>query len=73
MRKETMTPRERWMAVLNRQKPDRVPMDYWATPEATEKIIAHLGCSSEREMLEKLHVDFVVEVKPAYMGPPVPA
>lgn len=72
MRKETMTPRERWLAVLNRQRPDRVPMDYWATAEATEKIMAHLGCSSEREMLEKLRVDFVVEVKPSYAGPPVP-
>jgi uroporphyrinogen decarboxylase len=73
MRKESMTPRERWLAVLNRQKPDRVPMDYWATPEATEKTMAHLNCHSEREMLEKLHVDFVVEVKPVYVGPPVPA
>jgi len=73
MRKETMIPRERWLAVLNRQKPDRVPMDYWATPEATEKTMAHLNCHSEREMLEKLHVDFAVEVKPAYVGPSVPA
>jgi len=73
MRKETMIPRERWLAVLNRQKPDRVPMDYWATPEATEKTMAHLNCHSKREMLEKLHVDFAVEVKPAYVGPSVPA
>lgn len=68
-----MIPRERWLAVLNRQKPDRVPMDYWATPETTQKIMKHLECSSEREALEKLHVDFVVEVKPSYTGPPLPA
>jgi len=73
MRKETMNPRERWLAVLNRQKPDRIPMDYWGTSEATEKTMAYLNCHSEREMLEKLHVDFVVEVKPAYVGPPIPA
>jgi uroporphyrinogen decarboxylase len=73
MPKETMTPRERWMAVLQRQNPDRVPMDYWATPEASEKIMKHLGCGSEREMLEKLHVDFTVEVKPSYSGPPIPS
>jgi len=73
MMKETMTPRERWLAVLTRQAPDRVPMDYWATPEATEKIMDYLGCNSEREALEKLHMDFVVEVKPSYVGPPVPA
>jgi len=43
---ETMTPRERWLAVLNRQKPDRVPMDYWATPEATGKLMRYLKCES---------------------------
>jgi len=49
MPKETMTPRERWLAVLTRQQPDRVPMDYWATPEATAKLIKHLGLSRESE------------------------
>ena len=34
MPKETMTPRERWLAVLNGEMPDRLPMDYWATGEA---------------------------------------
>ena len=38
-----MTPRERWLAVLNREKPDRVPMDYRATREATAKLLQHLG------------------------------
>ena len=36
---DTMTSRERWLAVLARKKPDRVPMDYWATPEATDRLI----------------------------------
>ena len=44
MPKETMTPRERWLAVLKRQKPDRVPTDYWSTKEATAKLKKHLGC-----------------------------
>jgi uroporphyrinogen decarboxylase len=43
MPKETMTPRERWLAVLTRQKPDRVPMDYWATPEFTASLLRYLG------------------------------
>jgi uroporphyrinogen decarboxylase len=72
MRKETMSPKERWMAVFRRQSPDRVPMDYWGTNEATRALMAHLGCGSKREALEKLHVDFVVEVKPDYIGPPLP-
>ena len=57
MPKETMTPRERWLAVLNREKPDRVPMDYWATVEATDKLLEFLGCSDQSEMLERLHID----------------
>ncbi len=68
-----MTPRERWLAVLQQQNPDRVPMDYWATPEASQKIMKHLGCSNEREMLQKMHVDFPVEVKPSYSGPSIPS
>lgn len=45
MSRETMTPRERWLAVLTRQQPDRVPMDYWSTPEFSAKLIRHLGLS----------------------------
>jgi len=67
-----MTPRERWLAVLRRQKPDRVPMDYWGTKEATAKLIKHLGLRTKQQMLKKLHVDFVVKVEPEYIGPKLP-
>jgi len=73
MPKETMTPRERWLAVLLREKPDRVPMDYWATGEATQKLMQYLGCGSVQEMFERLHIDTVVTVGGRYIGPPVPA
>ena len=69
MPKETMTPRERWLAVLKRQKPDRVPMDYWTTDEAATKLLKHLGCRTRRQALDRLHVDFVVTVAPKYKGP----
>lgn len=72
MPKETMTPKERWLAVLRRAKPDRVPMDYWGTAEATRKVMEHLGCSSIWEMYERLHIDPVVSVGPRYVGPPIP-
>jgi uroporphyrinogen decarboxylase len=73
MHTETMTPLERWHAVLSRQKPDRVPMDFWGTPEITEKLIGHFGCTTRQEMLQKLRVDFVVGVAPQYVGPALPA
>ena len=72
MPKETMTPRERWLAVLTRQKPDRVPMDYWATAETTERLLRHLGCSSKEELFAALHIDAVVRLSPRYVGPPLP-
>jgi uroporphyrinogen decarboxylase len=72
MPRESMTPRERWLAVLKYQKPDRVPMDYWSTPEFTEKLKKHLGCDTLTHALEKLHVDYVVSVGPRYVGPPLP-
>jgi uroporphyrinogen decarboxylase len=69
MTKDSMTPKERWLAVLNRQPPDRLPMDYWATEEATAKLMAHLGCTDPWEMFDRLHIDRVYAVRPAYIGP----
>jgi uroporphyrinogen decarboxylase len=59
MPKESMTPKERWLAVLHRQQPDRVPMDYWSTPEASARLIKHLGFSqkSERELVRDFDMD----------------
>ena len=56
MKKESMSPKERWLAVLSRQTPDRVPMDYWSTPEFSAKLIKHLGLSqkSEAELVDDL-------------------
>jgi len=71
MTKETMTPRERWLAVLRRQKPDRVPLDYRATPELTQKLMRHLGCRDRTELLQHLHVDAAIYARPRYVGPPV--
>jgi uroporphyrinogen decarboxylase len=72
MPKETMTPRERWQAVLRREKPDRIPMDYWGTDETTAFLTRHLGCRTRRQALEKLHVDFVVRAEAQYVGPRLP-
>lgn len=52
---ETLTPRERWQAVLSRQTPDRVPMDYWSTPEFSARLVQHLGVNrlSEAQLLRE--------------------
>lgn len=70
--RECMTSRERWLAVLQRQKPDRVPMDYWATPEATENLMRHLGVSTQEELFSRLHIDRPAGVGGRYVGPAPP-
>jgi uroporphyrinogen decarboxylase len=70
--KETMTPLERWQAVLSRKTPDRVPMDYWSTPEFSEKLMKFLGCRTRVEMRKKLYIDFIYSAGPEYSGPKLP-
>lgn len=69
MPKETLSPKERWLAVLKKDKSDRIPMDYWATQETTAQLRKHLGCESEFEIYKKLHIDKVIKVEPEYAGP----
>ncbi len=69
--KETMTPKERWLAVLRREKPDRVPMDYWGTDEATQAVMRYLGCATADELFAQLHIDRPLDVGPRYVGPPI--
>ncbi len=66
---QEMTPKERWLAVLNREPTDRVPTDYWATPEADQKLKEYLGCETTEQVCEILHIDLVVKVGGKYVGP----
>lgn len=66
-----MTPKERWLAVLNGEKPDRIPTDYWATAEAHQKLMTHLGCNTHRELYDRLHIDRAIALSPRYVGPPL--
>ncbi len=67
-----MTPRERWLSVLQKKKPDRVPMDYWGTPETTESLMKHLKCPDQDSLFKKLRVDKISTVSPRYTGPAFP-
>jgi len=73
MPNDTMSPRERWLAVLTRQQPDRVPMDYWTTDEAHKKLLRHLGITTEAELIRQLHIDRPFTVSPQYVGPQIQA
>lgn len=52
-----MTPRQRWHALFNHQTPDRIPTDYQATHEVTQRLIKDLNCTDEHEVWRKLNID----------------
>jgi uroporphyrinogen decarboxylase len=47
-------------------------MEHWATAEANENLVTHIGCSSIEEALEILHIDKTTAVAGKYVGPKIP-
>lgn len=52
-----MTARERVLAALRHEQPDRVPRDFWAEPATWKRLFSHLGHSNKDRFLEDLGVD----------------
>ena len=52
-----MTPRQRWLALLEGKPADRVPTDYQATEEVTSRLLTELDCADEAALWRRLHVD----------------
>lgn len=63
---ETMTPKQRWMARFEGRTPDRIPTDYWTTPEFHDKIKQELGCQEDEDLWVKLNID-----RPFHIAPPL--
>ncbi|MCE5259105.1 MAG: uroporphyrinogen-III decarboxylase-like protein [Chloroflexi bacterium] len=70
---ETMTPLERWLAVLQRRQPDRLPMDYQSTAEAHQQLKKYLRIADDIELYSALHIDRPLAVGGRYIGPSLPA
>ena len=68
-RNERLTSRERVMLALAHREPDRVPMDFWATPEVKAAVQRHFGFKTPEELLNYFGVDFRVAAIPRYIGP----
>jgi len=64
-----MDSRERVALALVHKEPDRVPIDYWATPEVTAKLLRRHGLSTPEELLQHFGVDFRYIDGPRYVGP----
>jgi uroporphyrinogen decarboxylase len=57
-----MNPRERILAVLNRQPVDRLPVDLWHTPEIGSLLRRHCGVADDLAMYRALGLDKIVWV-----------
>ncbi len=64
-----MTPRQRWLALLERRPVDRIPTDYTATPEVTARLLRELDCADERALWDTLHIDGRIDIAPAWKFP----
>ncbi len=65
-----MTPRQRWLAILDHKIPDRIPCDYQATEEVTARLLRDLRCADEEALYNKLHIDGRRFVAPVWNRPP---
>ena len=54
-----MTPRERWLALFENRKPDRIVTDYWSTGEFHAKLRQAVGITdgNDNPLWEKLGID----------------
>jgi uroporphyrinogen decarboxylase len=52
-----MTSRERVLAALRHEQPDRTPCDFWAERPALNRLFTHVGHSDQDRLLETLAVD----------------
>ncbi len=54
----SMIPRERVLAALRHEKPDRIPVDFWAEPPTLRRLLEYLGHDDSERLLGELRVDF---------------
>lgn len=65
-----MTHRERVMAAVRHEEPDRVPLFYRDVPEVRTRLMEDLRCPDFETLLQHLDIDFRW-VGPEYVGPPL--
>ncbi len=64
-----MTSRERILAAVRHQPLDRFPTDIWAVPETWRKLREHFEVEDDLEVYDRLAIDGIMGISPAYHGP----
>ncbi|MFW6059044.1 MAG: uroporphyrinogen decarboxylase family protein [Phycisphaeraceae bacterium] len=70
---ETLTPRQRWLALLEGKPVDRIPTDYWATREFDAKLKAHVGVADDEALWDQLEIDHPRQLRLGMVSPDPPA
>lgn len=70
MEVKCLLPRERVIKALSHEKTDRVPLDFWATPETWDKLKAYFNTEDEEAVLRKFQID-IRQIQPDYIGPEI--
>ncbi len=65
-----MNARERILGAIARQPLDRIPTDFWATPEVLVNLRRHFG--ENVDLFSLLHLDGFKSADPIYTGPALP-
>ncbi len=66
-----MDSRERVFTALEHKEPDRVPRDFWATPETISKLMRHLKLANAQALWDHFDIDLRYIEGPRYIGPPL--
>jgi len=67
-----MTSKERVLAAISHQVPDRIPLDFSANAAVLQRLMSEFGVTDYSDLLTKLNVDIVdlrAVVEPVYCGP----
>ncbi|MCL5071635.1 MAG: hypothetical protein M1308_12195, partial [Actinobacteria bacterium] len=64
-----MTHKERILAAVEHSAIDRIPIDYWGTLEATNKLMKELNVKEFTELINILDLDKIIQIIPDYIGP----
>lgn len=64
-----MRSKERVFQTLNHREPDRVPIDYWASPEVSQRLMNDLHLDGYEDLLGHFNVDLRYISGPQYRGP----
>ncbi len=65
-----MNGKERVLKAIKHETTDRVPVDFWATKDAENKLLSRFNLKDRETLLEKLGID-IRQVFPEYTGPPL--